>query len=138
MIRAKRAGYRQRATPGTVFTPALFTKAGSRGAIGKASQRLVERGILRRLSRGLHDKPREDEMLGILWPSVDEVVRALSGKDRLRLQPTGAYAANRAPAPHLAGQRAPCFARRPGARTGLDAPALDSSFVPLDARAGRS
>ncbi|HUG25962.1 MAG TPA: DUF6088 family protein [Albitalea sp.] len=33
-------------------------------------------------------------MLGTLWPSVDEVVKALIGKDRLRLQPTGAYAAN--------------------------------------------
>jgi len=38
--------------------------------------------------------PREDPLLGTLWPSVEAVVKALSGKDRLRLQPTGAYAAN--------------------------------------------
>ena len=84
----------QRATPGTVFTPALFAKTGSRAAVDKALQRLVERGALRRLARGLYDKPRDDPLLGILWPSVDEVVKALIGKDRLRLQPTGAYAAN--------------------------------------------
>jgi hypothetical protein len=84
----------QRATAGTVFTPSLFARAGSRGAVDKALQRLVERGALRRLARGLYDKPREDELLGTLWPSVDEVIKALIGKDRLRLQPTGAYAAN--------------------------------------------
>jgi len=57
-------------------------------------QRLVNRGALRRLARGLYDKPREDPLLGLLWPSIDDVVKALVGKDRLRLQPTGAYAAN--------------------------------------------
>ena len=84
----------QRAAPGSVFTPALFAKVGSRSAIDKALQRLVERGALRRLARGLYDKPRKDPLLGTLWPSVDEVVKALRGKDRLRLQPTGTYAAN--------------------------------------------
>ncbi len=84
----------QRAAPGTVFTPALFAKTGSRSAVDKALQRLVARGGLRRLARGLYDKPREDPLLGTLWPSVDAIVKALSGKDRMRLQPTGAYAAN--------------------------------------------
>lgn len=84
----------RRARPGTVFTPALFAGIGSRAAIDKALQRLVARGDLRRLSRGLYDKPRQDPLLGTLWPSIDAVVAALTGKDKLRLQPTGAYAAN--------------------------------------------
>lgn len=84
----------QRAAVGAVFTPALFAKTGSRAAVDKALQRLVGRGALRRLARGLYDKPRDDPLLGTLWPSVDEVVKALIGRDRLRLQPTGAYAAN--------------------------------------------
>ena len=54
----------------------------------------MRRSALRRLARGLYDKPRVDALLGTLWPAVDEVVRALSGKDKLRLQATGAYAAN--------------------------------------------
>lgn len=83
-----------RAKPGTVFTPALFTGIGNRAAIDKAMQRLVARGELRRLSRGLYDKPRQDPLLGTLWPSVDAIVTALTAKDKLRLQPTGAYAAN--------------------------------------------
>ena len=84
----------RRAKPGTVFTPALFAGLGGRAAVDKALQRLIARDELRRLSRGLYDKPRQDPLLGTLWPSVDAVVAALTGKDKLRLQPTGAYAAN--------------------------------------------
>ena len=84
----------QRCASGTVFTPDAFAAMGSRSAIDKALQRLVARGALRRLSRGLYDKPRHDELLGTLWPSVDAVVKAVAGKDRIRTQPTGVYAAN--------------------------------------------
>lgn len=83
-----------RSKPGTVFTPATFASLGGRAAIDKALQRLAARGALRRLSRGLYDKPRQDAVLGTLWPSVDAIVAAITGKDKLRLQPTGAYAAN--------------------------------------------
>jgi hypothetical protein len=84
----------QRSPRGTVFTPATFAALGSRAAIDKALQRQVAQGGLRRLSRGLYDKPRQDELLGTLWPSVDSVVKALIGKDKLRVQPAGVYAAN--------------------------------------------
>ena len=93
-VDASIAGRVKRAKPGTVFTPTSFAALGNRAVVDKTLQRLVERGALRRLSRGLYDKPRVDALLGPLWPSVDAVVAALMGKDRLRLQPTGAYAAN--------------------------------------------
>ena len=84
----------RRSAAGTVFTPSTFTALGSRAAIDKALQRMVARGQLRRLSRGLYDSPRHDEVLGTLWPSVDAVIRAVVGKDKLRVQPAGVYAAN--------------------------------------------
>ena len=84
----------QDSAQGGVFTPDIFALLGSRAAIDKALQRLVARGQLRRLSRGLYDKPRHDELLGTLWPSVDAVVQAVAGKDMLRTQPAGVYAAN--------------------------------------------
>ncbi len=84
----------RRSARGTVFTPASFTALGSRAAIDKALQRLVTQGGLRRLSRGLYDKPRHDPLLGTLWPSVDAVIRAVVGKHKLRVQPAGLYAAN--------------------------------------------
>jgi hypothetical protein len=93
-IEAKITRHVRRAKSGAVFTPTLFNGLGSRAAIDKAMQRLAARGELRRLSRGLYDKPYEDPLLGTLWPSVDAIVAALTGKDKLRLQPTGAYAAN--------------------------------------------
>jgi Family of unknown function (DUF6088) len=84
----------KRCALGTVFVPDTFAEFGSRAAIDKALQRLVAEGDLRRLSRGLYDKPRHDDLLGTLWPSVDTIVKAIAGKDKLRTQPTGVYAAN--------------------------------------------
>lgn len=84
----------RRSARGTVFTSDSFAAVGSRVAIDKALQRIVARGELRRLSRGLYDKPRQDELLGTLWPSLDAIVKAVAGKDRIRTQPTGVYAAN--------------------------------------------
>ena len=91
---AQIALFRKRSAGGSVFTPGSFAALGSREAIDKALQRLTKQGALRRLSRGWYDKPRTDELLGPLWPSVDSVIKALAGKERLRVQPTGLYAAN--------------------------------------------
>ena len=110
----------RRSKPGTVFTPALFANLGGRAAIDKALQRLVARGELRRLSRGLYDKPRQDLLLGTLWPTVDAVVTALSGKDRLRLQPTGAYAAT---PPRPTATRSSCAPPSSATRRGSHSPA---------------
>jgi hypothetical protein len=83
-----------RGASGTVYTPATFATLGSRAAVDKALQRLATQGVLRRLSRGWYDKPRRDDLLGPLWPSVESVIKALAGKEKLRVQPAGLYAAN--------------------------------------------
>ncbi len=93
-VDAKISRHIQRCLRGTVFLPDTFAALGSRSAIDKALQRLVTAGVLRRLSRGLYDKPRHDDLLGTLWPSVDTVIKAIAGKDKLRTQPIGVYAAN--------------------------------------------
>lgn len=93
-IDAKVSRYVKRCALGTVFLPDTFAVFGSRAAVDKALQRLVADGVLRRLSRGVYDKPRHDDLLGTLWPSVETIVKAIAGKDKLRTQPTGVYAAN--------------------------------------------
>lgn len=93
-VETQLASHVQASAQGTVFTPDAFAQLGSRAAVDKALQRQVAAGNLRRLSRGLYDKPRQDELLGTLWPSVEAVVRAVAGTDRVRTQPTGVYAAN--------------------------------------------
>src|ERR1044071_5815914 len=79
---------------GAVFTPSDFLDLGSRRAVDLALHRLVKRKTLWRLARGLYEYPREHEELGLLSPDIEKVAKALAGKDRIRLQPAGAYASN--------------------------------------------
>ncbi len=79
---------------GAAFTPSDFLDLGSRRAVDLALHRLVNRKILRRVARGLYEYPREHPELGTLSPNLEKVAKALAGKDRIRLQPAGAYATN--------------------------------------------
>lgn len=79
---------------GAVFVPADFLDIGSREAVDVALHRLARQGTIRRLARGVYDFPKEHPALGLLAPSAEAVARALAGRDRTRLQPAGAYAAN--------------------------------------------
>ena len=79
---------------GSVFVPAAFLALGSREAVDTALHRLARKGTIRRLARGVYDFPKKHPMLGLLSPSAEAVARALAGRDRTRLQPAGAYAAN--------------------------------------------
>lgn len=79
---------------GWVFTPEHFRELGSRDAVASALKRHKQSGLIRQLARGLYDYPRTDAQLGLLTPSADEIAKALAGRDAIRLQPSGAYAAN--------------------------------------------
>src|SRR5271165_1357432 len=79
---------------GSVFVPADFLDLGSREAVDLALHRFARKGTIRRLARGLYDFPTEHPVLGLLSPSADAVAYTLAGRDRTRLQPAGAYAAN--------------------------------------------
>jgi predicted transcriptional regulator of viral defense system len=79
---------------GWVFTPNSFRGLGSRDAIDSAISRLWKEGTVRKLARGLYDYPVQDPVLGTVAPSADQIARALVVRDVIRLQPSGAYAAN--------------------------------------------
>jgi hypothetical protein len=79
---------------GSVFIPNQFTSLGGRAAIDKALSRLMAKGTLRRLARGVYCYPKTHPLLGELTPPTESIVKALAGRDQTRLQPTGAYAAN--------------------------------------------
>lgn len=79
---------------GWVFTPGDFLDLGSRTAVGTTLKRLKAAGTIRAIARGLYDYPRQDPALGLLTPSTDTIADALKGRDDLRLQPSGAHAAN--------------------------------------------
>ncbi|MBW2049976.1 MAG: hypothetical protein JRJ09_15825 [Deltaproteobacteria bacterium] len=79
---------------GWVFTPAHFADLGSRDAVASALKRYRRSGLIRQLARGLYDYPDTDPELGTLTPSPDALAKALAGRHAVRLQPSGAYAAN--------------------------------------------
>jgi hypothetical protein len=79
---------------GWVFTPSFFYDLGSRTAIAQSLLRLAKSGTIRRLTRGLYDYPIKHPDFGNLPPSADRVAAALAEKDNLKIQPSGAYAAN--------------------------------------------
>jgi len=79
---------------GWVFTPANFKGIGSRPAVESTLRRHKNDGTIRQLARGVYDYPRTDPQLGTLAPSVEQIMAALEIRDAVRLQPSGAYAAN--------------------------------------------
>jgi hypothetical protein len=79
---------------GWVFTPRHFQTLGSTSAIESCLRRLKAAGTIRQLARGIYDFPATDPILGTLTPSADAIARALVVRDAIRLQPSGAYAAN--------------------------------------------
>jgi hypothetical protein len=79
---------------GAVFVPTDFLSCGSRQAVDVVLHRLVRKGTIRRLARGIYDFPKVHPKLGKLLPSPEKIAEALVGRDCTRIQPTGAYAAN--------------------------------------------
>ena len=80
---------------GWVFTPAHFDNLAGRSTVSIVLKRHTDTGTFRNLARGLYDYPKTDPQLGPLQPTVDDIANALAGRDEIRLQPSGAYAANR-------------------------------------------
>lgn len=77
-----------------MFTPTHFLDLGSRTAVATALKRHKKAGRIRQLARGLYDQPIDHPTFGRIPASADAVARALARRDAVRLQPTGAYAAN--------------------------------------------
>lgn len=80
--------------PGSIFTPGDLAAVGPRTAVASALSRQLKSGALRQPARGLYQVPETHPLLGALGPSPDQIATALAGKHRLKLQPSGAYAAN--------------------------------------------
>ncbi len=81
--------------PGYVWTPVDFLDVGPRDAVDKALQRLVVAGQLRRVDRGIYDKPRHNALTGkSAAPDYRSVINAVSRRDQVRILIDGITAAN--------------------------------------------
>ncbi|MCA1566193.1 MAG: type IV toxin-antitoxin system AbiEi family antitoxin domain-containing protein [Acidobacteria bacterium] len=79
---------------GAVFLPKDFFDLGSRSSVDQALSRLVRKGHIRRLSRGLYDYPKVHPRLGELTPPPDVIARALARRTEAGIQTSGARAVN--------------------------------------------
>lgn len=83
------------AGPGQVWVPTDFAQLGNRDAIDKTLQRMVLAGDLRRIDRGLYDKPTLSQLTKRpTTPDYRAVVEAIARRDQLRLLVDGMTAAN--------------------------------------------
>ena len=81
--------------PSQVWVPTDFAQLGNRDAIDKTLQRMVQVGDLRRIDRGLYDKPTLNRLTQRpTAPDYRAVVGAIARRDRLRLLVDGMTAAN--------------------------------------------
>jgi hypothetical protein len=80
---------------GKAFSAKDFLDIASRGTIDMALSALTRSGAIRRVRRGLYDMPKLNPALGgKLSPDIDEAARAIARKQRWKIVPDGAWAAN--------------------------------------------
>lgn len=80
---------------GRVWVPADFAQLATRDAVDKTLQRLVGAGELRRIDRGLYDRPVPNKQIHKPSPpDYRAVVEAIARRDQLRLLVDGMTAAN--------------------------------------------
>lgn len=83
------------AAPHAVWTAADFLDLGGRDAIDKVLQRLVKAGDLRRIDRGLYDKPSTNILTRQpTAPDPRQVIDAIARRDQIRVLVDGMTAAN--------------------------------------------
>ena len=81
--------------PGQVWVPADFAQLGNRDAIDKTLQRMVQAGALRRIDRGLYDRPLLNRLTKRnAAADYRAVTEAIARRDHLRLLVDGMTAAN--------------------------------------------
>lgn len=79
-------------TKGKLIFISDFSEFGNYDTIRKSLQRLVNKGLITRISKGIYYIPKEDNILGILYPTAEEIGKAIAKRDKARIIPTGAYA----------------------------------------------
>jgi len=79
---------------GFTFTPRDFKDIGTPTAVSLALMRSTQNGTIQKISRGLYQYPIKDPDLGIIPPAADVIANVLKERDQIRLQESGAHAAN--------------------------------------------
>jgi hypothetical protein len=85
----------ERRDKGKSFSAKDFLDIASRGTTDVTLASLARAGTIRRVRRGLYDVPKVNPSLGgELSPDIDEAARAIARRQRWKIVPEGAWAAN--------------------------------------------
>jgi hypothetical protein len=77
---------------GRIYFSDDFSSISNSESIRKSLSELVKKSILVRLTHGIYLYPKMDAEFGILYPSIDDVSRAIARRDKARIEPTGVFA----------------------------------------------
>ena len=83
-----------KAKRGSLFFIDDFLSFGSAKAVAKALERLVEKGDVSRVARGIYARLEIDPILGELKPTTETIAQAIAKRDKARIVPTGILALN--------------------------------------------
>jgi hypothetical protein len=85
----------KRLEKGKAFSAKDFLDIASRAMTDMTLTALARQGTIRRVRRGLYDVPKINPTLGgELTPDIDEAARAIARRQRWKIVPDGAWAAN--------------------------------------------
>lgn len=80
---------------GSVLFVDDFLDYGNPESVKKALLRLKEKEVLARLAHGIYLYAIIDKELGVIYPSTEEIAKAIARRDRARIVPTGVQALNK-------------------------------------------
>jgi len=72
-----------------------FRSLGTGVAIRHTLSRLSKDEFIIRLSNGIYLYPKISKQIGIVYPSIEDIAKAIAKKEKARLIPTGLYALNK-------------------------------------------
>ena len=72
-----------------------FLDIGNSESVKKALLRLKEKNVLFRLAHGIYLLPKIDNELGVIYPSTEEIAKAIARRDKTRIILTGVQALNK-------------------------------------------
>ncbi len=84
----------KKARRGTLFFTEDFLTFGSAKTVSKVLERLTNKNVITRVTRGIYARIEVHPVLGPLIPPAEEVAEAIRRRDKARIIPTGVAALN--------------------------------------------
>ena len=84
----------KKARRGSLFFTEDFLRSGNSKAVAKVLERLVAKGEISRVARGIYARMVVDPILGPVTPGAESIAKAIAKRDKARIVPTGSLALN--------------------------------------------